>query len=75
MGKSVHRTTVSFTERSMRAIALAAENTGDSQADVINRAVQVYAYLTWLTAGALTPGATVIQARRPDGSTETVHLV
>ena len=75
MSKSVHRTTVGFTDRSVRAIALAQETTGDSHVDVINRAVQVYAYLIWRTSPDHGDGAMVIQAKKPDGTVETIHLI
>ena len=41
---------VALTTRSQRSVALAAGITGDSQADVINRATQVYAYLAHVVA-------------------------
>ena len=39
------RLTVNMTERSMRALELAAQQTGLSKTDCLNRAIQVYSYL------------------------------
>jgi hypothetical protein len=44
------RITVNVIGRASRALDLAAELTGDTKTDTVNRALQVYAYLTQLTA-------------------------
>jgi hypothetical protein len=44
------RVTVNVTGRASRALDLAAELTGDTKTDTLNRALQVYAYLERLTA-------------------------
>ncbi len=44
------RVTVNVTVRASRALDLAAELTGDTKTDTLNRALQVYAYLEQLTA-------------------------
>jgi hypothetical protein len=44
------RITVNVIGRASRALDLAAEITGDTKTDTVNRALQVYAYLTQLTA-------------------------
>lgn len=47
---NLHKVTVNLTGRSWAAANLAAESTGLSRTDVINRAIQVYAYLEHETA-------------------------
>ena len=42
---SASRVTVNLTERSTKALQDAVSSSGDTQTDVINRALQVYAYL------------------------------
>lgn len=51
----LERVTVNLTARASRALEQAAELTGDSKTDTINRALQVYAYLEQVTqeGGAL----------------------
>lgn len=44
------KVTVNVTSRASRALDLAAELTGDTKTDTLNRALQVYAYLEQLTA-------------------------
>jgi hypothetical protein len=44
------RITVNVIGRASRALDIAAALTGDSKTDTLNRALQVYAYLTQLTA-------------------------
>jgi hypothetical protein len=46
----LERVTINLTPRAFRALELATELTGDSKTDVINRAVQVYAYLEHIIA-------------------------
>src|SRR5260370_37828439 len=45
----LQRVTVNLTPRSGHALEMAVKRTGDSQTDTINRAIQVYAYLTDIT--------------------------
>jgi hypothetical protein len=45
----LQRITVNLTSRSARALELAAEQTHDTKTDIINRALQVYAYITTIT--------------------------
>jgi uncharacterized protein (DUF1778 family) len=44
-GRRLERITVNLTPRSSSALDLAAELTGDTKTDTINRAIQIYAYL------------------------------
>lgn len=44
------RITVNVIGRAVRALDLAAELTGDTKTDTVNRALQIYAYLAQLTA-------------------------
>lgn len=66
----VKRITFSATERALKAITLAAEQTGDSQTDVLNQAAQRNAYVLYL----LGQGATV-QAVHPDGTVTPLDLL
>jgi hypothetical protein len=43
------KVSANFVPRAMHALDLASEITGDSRTDVLNRAVQVYAYLAQMT--------------------------
>lgn len=45
MAAELQRVTVNLVPRSTAALTLAAELSGDSKTDTINRALQVYAYL------------------------------
>lgn len=49
-GERLERVTVYLTARASRALGLAAELTGDSRTDAVNRAIQVYASLALLAA-------------------------
>jgi hypothetical protein len=44
-GGGLERVTVNLTARSSQALQIAAELTGDTKTDTINRAVQIYAFL------------------------------
>jgi hypothetical protein len=46
----LERLSVYLTERASRALGLAADLTGDSRTDTVNRAIQVYASLVLLAA-------------------------
>lgn len=65
------RITVSLTERAQKAIALAAEITGDSKTDTVNRAVQLYAYVMWRTVQQ----EDEIMIRKKDGTCEVLHFL
>jgi hypothetical protein len=64
----LQRVTVNLTPRSGHALEMAVKRTGDSQTDTINRAIQVYAYLTDITE---TGGTLYV---RDDGSDELERL-
>jgi len=44
-GGGLQRITVNLTPRSAAALELASKITGDTRTDVVNRAIQIYAYL------------------------------
>ena len=46
---NLQRVTVNLTPRSCQALEMAVKQTGDSQTDTINRALQVYSYLANIT--------------------------
>jgi len=64
------RYSVTLVPPAVEAIAELTESTGLSKADVINRAVQIYAYLD-----AQTRGGADLLLRQPDGSPEKLHIV
>ena len=43
--RTYERLTVNLTERSIKSVVLAAAITGDSKTDMVNRALQLYAYV------------------------------
>jgi hypothetical protein len=43
--KPLHKITANYIPRSIAALDLATELTGDTQTDTLNRAIQIYAYL------------------------------
>ena len=49
-GEPAERVTVNVTGRAFRALVLAADLTGDTRTDTLNRALQVYAYLGQVTS-------------------------
>ncbi|WP_086564723.1 hypothetical protein [Streptomyces africanus] len=61
---------MTFVPPAVQAIADLTESTGLSKADVINRAVQIYAYLD-----AQTRGGADLLLRGPDGPPEKLHIV
>jgi len=68
------RLTVNLTERSDAALALAHQETSDSRTAIINRAVQVYAYLVHIAERSGT--ARVIHIADPSKpGTKPVQLV
>jgi hypothetical protein len=64
------RYSVTFVPPAVQAIAELTESTGLSKADVINRAVQIYAYLE----AQKRTGADLV-LRGPDGTPEKLHIV
>ncbi len=42
----ITKVSANFTERSVIAMEVAAEVTGDTQTDCLNRAIQIYAYIS-----------------------------
>ena len=69
--RSMERVTVNLTQKSADALREAVELTGDSKTDVINRALQVYAFIQRKTQGE---GALFISPG--DGSPmERIHIL
>ncbi|MBD0707111.1 MULTISPECIES: hypothetical protein [unclassified Streptomyces] len=64
------RFSVTFVPPSVQSIQALTELSGLSKTDVINRAVQIYAFL----AGEMADGRQVL-LRNEDGSLERVHIV
>ncbi len=64
------RYSVTFVPPAVQAIAQLTESTGLSKADVINRAVQIYAYLD-----AQTRDGADLLLRGPNGEPEKLHIV
>ena len=60
---SLERVTVNLTSQSSRALEIAAQLTGDTKTDTINRAVQLYAYLEQVTQDG---GAIYVQESADD---------
>ncbi|WP_141205805.1 hypothetical protein [Streptomyces griseorubiginosus] len=67
---AAERYSVTFVPPAVQAIAELTESTGLSKADVINRAVQIYAYLD-----AQTRGGADLLLREPDGTPEKLHII
>jgi hypothetical protein len=67
---AAERYSVTLVPPAVEAIAELTERTGLSKADVINRAVQIYAYIDTQTRG----GADLL-LRQPDGTPEKLHIV
>jgi hypothetical protein len=59
-GEPRERVTVNVTRRASRALDLAAQLTGDTKTDTINRAVQIYAFLERVAAEG---GSVYVRAR------------
>ncbi|MFF9639802.1 hypothetical protein ACF1D2_35135 [Streptomyces bacillaris] len=64
------RYSVTLVPPAVQAVAELTESTGLSKADVINRAVQIYAFLE-----AQTRDGADILLRGPDGTPERLHIV
>jgi len=67
---ATERYSVTLVPPAVQAIAELTESTGLSKADVINRAVQIYAYLD-----AQTRGGADLLLRQSDGTLEKLHIV
>jgi hypothetical protein len=66
----LERVTVNLTVRASRALDQAAQITGDSKTDTINRALQIYAYLEQVTDS----GGAIYVRESPDGEPQLVKL-
>jgi hypothetical protein len=69
-GSALERVTVNLTLRSARALELATQLTGDSKTDVLNRAIQIYAYLEY----AISQGGSVHVQESADSQLELVKF-
>ncbi|MEU1450073.1 hypothetical protein [Streptomyces mirabilis] len=69
-GSANERYSVTLVPPAVQAIAELTESTGLSKADVINRAVQIYAFLD-----AQTRDGADLLLRGPDGTPEKLHIV
>jgi hypothetical protein len=69
-GGVLERVTVNLTPRSARALELATQLTGDSKTDVINRAIQVYAYLEHVSSN----GGSVHTQKAEDSEPEVLKF-
>lgn len=67
---SSERYSVTLVPPAVQAIAELTETTGLSKTDVINRAVQIYAFLD-----AQTRGGADLQLKLPDGTPEKLHII
>jgi len=66
----LERVTVNLTVRAARALNQAAELTGDSKTDTINRALQIYAYLEQITHN----GGAIYVRETPDGEPQLIKM-
>ena len=69
-GGTLERVTVNLTPRSAPALELATQLTGDSKTDVLNRAVQIYAYIEL----AISQGGSVHVEETADSQPEQVKI-
>jgi hypothetical protein len=67
----LQRVTVNLTPRSWQALEMAVKRTGDSQTDTINRAIQVYSYLTDITE----TGGTLYVRDAEGDELERLHII
>lgn len=68
--RTLIKTTVNLTPRTEASLILAAQATGDSKTDTINRAIQVYGFLVTLREQGKT-----IYAENPDGTRNELTAV
>lgn len=66
----LERVTVNLTPRAARALEQAAELTGDTKTDTINRALQVYAYLEQVTHD----GGAIYVRETPEGESQLIKI-
>lgn len=66
----LERVTVNLTARASRALEQAAQITGDTKTDTINRALQVYAYLEQVTQD----GGAIYVRESADGEPQLVKI-
>ncbi len=64
------RLTINLIPRATAALHLASEISGDSRTDTMNRAIQLYAYVTELSSRGYD-----ILVRHPDGTVEQIKLM
>lgn len=69
-GAPLERVTVNLAARASRALQQAAELTGDTKTDSINRAIQIYAYLEDITAR----GGAIYVRESADGELERLKM-
>jgi len=69
-GGPLERVTVNLTARSSRALEQAAQLTGDSKTDNLNRAIQIYAYIE----GILAAGGSIHVRETPDSEPERLKI-
>jgi hypothetical protein len=69
-GPPLERVTVNLNARSSRALDVAAELTGDTKTDIINRALQIYAYLEQVA----TRGGAVYTRESEDAELEKLKI-
>jgi hypothetical protein len=65
----ITKLTVNVTARSIHALEVGAELNADTETDTVNRALQVYAFLTHFTA----QGCDLL-LRHPDGELEKIQI-
>lgn len=68
---ALERLTVNLTPRAGSALATAMATTGDTKTDTVNKALQVYAYLTHLTY----QGGDVLVRQSADAPTEILRIL
>ena len=68
--RSLERVTVNLTGRASRALELAAELTGESKTDTVNRALQIYSYLEQVMAS----GGSIYVREAVDSELERLKL-
>jgi hypothetical protein len=66
----LERVTVNLTARASRALDQAAQITGDTKTDTINRALQVYAYLEEITQN----GGAIYIKESPDSEPQLIKI-
>jgi hypothetical protein len=67
----IRRLTVNLSPRAVRALELAAERTGDTKTDAVNRALQVYAFIEEVN----TTGGRIYVRRSAESGLEEVRIL